>query len=292
MREDKNIKIDISPIPISKKISEELFLPPSKVIGQILGAGLNKMAMRARKYYYASEQEILDFKNDLSDKVNRIPFENRTVQNLSLTQKTLDDSQYKLTIKEVRDFFSSLIASTLDEQKSPYVHPRFSSVLQEIDYNEAFLISYLKEYKVFEMVDPFIQFDDSSLYFSDRENHTRILMKYTNKETVFYYRSTDFQFEYSNDIKFSISVLKGLEIIEPCFEESSTDPSPFTEPDNIHIQLDDRTFEYYMKEELLKIPEVQSFYDKQAKNHSFTLEYKTKSYCLTEFGRRLVRVIF
>lgn len=283
----KGTKIEISPIPISEEVSKELLIPASTIIGQVLGAGLNKLAIRARKYYLTTEHELINFQESLSKKANEIPLENRTTENLSITQKSIDDSKYSLSKQEVRELFENLIIASLDDRNNEVIHPRFSSIIKELDVSEAKLLYYFKKHRSIDIIDYYYSNSESTYSFHDNmgyrvwidpeEQQPDKLPSYTYQIST--YNKVDFEQ--------SISILESMSILEKSYyyssEEKNSECFPWFKNNNSEIDT-------IILKKLMKFPEIKEF-SKSRFHTDGKDEYTLQLYSLTSLGSDLISLI-
>lgn len=310
MSEDKkqtDININIEPFPFPEKAIENLTLKPTEIIGEVISAGLNKLALKARMSYYLTEYELSMFKESLNTKSNEIPQEHRTFNNLDITQKILSDSTFKLKQAEVRDLFENLIVASLDDRKSDYVHPRFSSILTEIQKEEAELLKYLHEFKTIKLIDPYyVQYNhflssNTSCYFSGNRGFKIFEENTISFKEYGYYNSQlelviieDSHYKES-DISFQISILKGLEILTEAYTKEF-ETLEITD-DTLEIHFDDiHTHNLSNDIRIKKLKKFKPFKDfislDEGEIPIEAIEFDTETYKLTEFGEKLLKCLF
>lgn len=128
--------------PISNVIN-----PITTNIGNTLGdlwflalGGISQCAEKKRIKYAA---ELEKFKQSLETKVDSIPPERRIEPDTQIACQALDDSKYCVGSAEIREMFANLIASTMDSRFSNNIHPSFSSILKQMNSNDA---NFFKEF--------------------------------------------------------------------------------------------------------------------------------------------------
>lgn len=120
---------------------EELANPIAHEIGQGLGGIASLIFNPARKIGIISRKNIEDFEEKIYSKTDKIPQENRDNSKQGLALKALEDSAYQLESDDLREMFSNLISSTLDNSKNDKVHPSFSSLLKDMSSSDAKLFN-------------------------------------------------------------------------------------------------------------------------------------------------------
>lgn len=128
-------------IPNSTK--EEVLNPASNLIGQAFRGIAHKLLDPLVRYNIVKDAEINAFANNVRNKTDSVPIENRDASKLGLTYKAVEDSVYQLNAKELREMFSNLISATVDNRKNNYVKPSFSSILKDISPEDAKLFRFI-----------------------------------------------------------------------------------------------------------------------------------------------------
>ncbi|PZL74091.1 hypothetical protein CI088_07795 [Enterococcus plantarum] len=292
MSEKKDVtKIELSPISVPEEVVTDLVAPTSKIIGQVLGAALNKVTLKARKYYLASEYDLKEFEKSLTLKLNQIPLSNRTSDNLAIATKTISDSRYSLTKTDVRELFENIIVSTVDSSKSELVHPRFSSIIRELDVNEAKLLKFLKKHRSIDILDFYLSGDDYSVFFSQNIGFHLWLKpndisndEHYNLEPITTYQESEL---ISNKIDISISILESFDIIEPTVYYSSEDEYSVEFP-----WFNPKKIDPLIINKLLKIPEIELFAKKRLSQYpNETTAFEIQQYSLTTLGIELMSIL-
>ncbi|EHK2405366.1 DUF4393 domain-containing protein [Clostridium perfringens] len=140
---EHKIKLEI-PDCISKPI-EECITPVTKSLGSSIGntisvawelafGGLNA---KLEKVKYKRQKDVESFKQELDSKINKIPLENLTEAEMHIVGPTLEASKYYFEKEDLRNMFSSLIASSVDISKSNLVHPSFVEIIKQLSSNDA-----------------------------------------------------------------------------------------------------------------------------------------------------------
>jgi hypothetical protein len=293
---NKVTKIEISPITVPEEVITDLVAPTSKIIGQVLGAALNKLFLKARKSYLIDEHEIHELTTSLKNKSNSIPEMNRTIDNLAITHKIIDDAEYKLKKQELRELFENLVTTSLDNRYTNLIHPKFSSVLKELDSDEALLLKYLHQHNSITLVRPFYVEEDpiieGSIAYFNQNNGYDFMIEYPEVDFDSFnpYRDIYNLKLKSTGVAFSMSVLEGEALIYEKNTSSSVyiRENPF-EPTLQKDELLDEKIRYYLSEDKkLQYFLTSDHFDRATKK----LEYHLIRYELTEFGSRLIRCLF
>lgn len=107
----------------------------------------NKVFSRAIEYQIVREAELKKLASDTNKYFNLIPENDRDDSKLGLTLKDMEDSQYQVTDKELRDMFARLIAKTMDKRINSDIPPAFSDILKNLSSNEAIICKILYKSK-------------------------------------------------------------------------------------------------------------------------------------------------
>ena len=83
-----------------------------------------------------------DFKTSLENKVAAIPPEQLCEPSLSVVGPALDASKYSFEEPEIREMFAKLIASSMDRQRAPSIHPSFSEIIRQMSPLDAQNLTY------------------------------------------------------------------------------------------------------------------------------------------------------
>lgn len=144
MNFDPNIINSISEsIPNTTK--EALLNPTAINIGKSVGGISRLFLMPFLKMNIITQKNLEDFEKEIYKKSDDIPIENRDKSKLGLALKAIEDSKYQLDSEDLRQLFVNLISSTIDNRKNNNCHPRFSTILSEMDNNDAIFLNRLIE---------------------------------------------------------------------------------------------------------------------------------------------------
>lgn len=144
MNIDPNIINSLSEsIPSSTK--EALLNPTVTNLGNSIGGISRLLLMPLLKINIITKKNLEDFEKEIYTKSDTIPLGNRDESKLGLTLKAIEDSKYQLASEDLRSLFVNLISSTVDNRKNTNCHPRFSTILSEMDNNDAIFLNELIE---------------------------------------------------------------------------------------------------------------------------------------------------
>lgn len=82
--------------------------------------------------------------SNLNDKVKNIPEEDLVELPAHIVGPLLEDmAKFYHDEEYLRDLFSSLIASTMDRNKSDFIHPSFKSIIDQLSADDAKFLRYI-----------------------------------------------------------------------------------------------------------------------------------------------------
>lgn len=117
---EHKIKLEI-PDCISKPI-EEGITPVTKSLGSSIGNTISVawelafggLDAKLEKAKYKRQKDVESFRKELDSKINKIPLENVTEAEMHIVGPTLEASKYYFEKEDLRNMFSSLIASSVE----------------------------------------------------------------------------------------------------------------------------------------------------------------------------------
>lgn len=155
---DHKIKLEF-PDCISKPI-EEGITPVTKSLGSSIGNTISVawelafggLDTKLQKVKYKRLKDVESFRQELNSKINKIPLENVTEAEMHIVGPTLEASKYYFEKEDLRNMFSSLIASSVDKTKSTLVHPSFVEIIKQLSSIDAKNILFLSKESKFPIV--------------------------------------------------------------------------------------------------------------------------------------------
>lgn len=118
---------------------------PGRALDDIMTLiGFEKLHVVAEKKRAKREQNILDYKESIAQKLSNIPKENIQEPPLSVVGPALEASKYYIEEEELREMFANLIANSMDDRKKGEVHPSFVEIIKQLNVNEAHILEYIK----------------------------------------------------------------------------------------------------------------------------------------------------
>nr|DAN45582.1 MAG TPA: protein of unknown function (DUF4393) [Caudoviricetes sp.] len=134
-------------LPISSETGDALAKPIAESVGNagkdILEAVFHVALDGIRRFNMQRQFKLDKFQKELEEGTSSIPLENRDDSKLGLVLKAIEDSKYQLDEDDIRELFTKLITSTLDNRKSDKVLPIFSTIISNMTPSEANLLKSL-----------------------------------------------------------------------------------------------------------------------------------------------------
>lgn len=97
------------------------------------------------KIQYKREINLNDFKESLNSNLQEIPTENIQDPKISLLGPALEASKFYIDEKIIRDMFSNLIASSMDNRKNNDIHHSFVEIIKQMSSDDAILFKHLSK---------------------------------------------------------------------------------------------------------------------------------------------------
>lgn len=122
---------------------------PSQTIGTIINDILymasHKLAFQAEAIRIKQQHALEQYKKSLEEKIEQIPEANLAQPNIQLIGTAVDDCQYCLEHKELREMFANLIAASLDTTKSERATPFLSMIIKRLTPYDTLILSLFSE---------------------------------------------------------------------------------------------------------------------------------------------------
>ncbi len=132
----------------STEVGKEVLSKPSQAIGKTLTDiwevvfGLSWSEKRQKKEI-AMYNNIEKFKEEISTKSQQIPEENRQEPEIDIVGSVLEASKFKVNKEEIRDMFSNILVSAMDNSKAENIHPSFVEMIKQLSSLDAQNLYYL-----------------------------------------------------------------------------------------------------------------------------------------------------
>lgn len=125
---------------LPESVQQDLFGPPAKTTGQALDSLITIISLPLLKAGIVAKAELEKFKSDTRKRLEEIPEQHRDKTKLGLAMKAIEESFYQLSEDDLREMFSKLIASTVDDRVNSFIGPRHATVLSQLRPVEAKLL--------------------------------------------------------------------------------------------------------------------------------------------------------
>jgi hypothetical protein len=195
--DDKSIGIKVELPEIVNKALEK----PATILGEKLSDLIEIIfgGITYKKQEFICKREINfeKFKRELNMKIKAIPEENKIEPKESLVGPALEALKYRIDVDEIRNMFSSLIASSLNSETTESVHPGFIEIIKNLSAEDAKAIEKFALGRD-RIIFPIISIDENVMSIPNDMNHFCLL-------------AHDFGFQKSNII---ISSLLRIGLIE------------------------------------------------------------------------------
>lgn len=122
---------------------------PAATIGETISdcmylvfGGISQMAALKRAKYAI---ELEQFKSDLEKKLNAVPEDKRIEPNTQVICTALDNMRFCVEEEKLRDMFSSLIANSINADKTNLVHPSYGEIIKQMTSLDASIFMWMSE---------------------------------------------------------------------------------------------------------------------------------------------------
>lgn len=113
----------------------------SDCIYLVFGGISQKAALKRAKYAI----ELEHFKTELEDKLNAVPEDKRIEPNTQVICTALDNMRFCVEEEKLRDMFSSLIANSINSDKTNLVHPSYGEIIKQMTSLDASIFLWLSK---------------------------------------------------------------------------------------------------------------------------------------------------
>ena len=240
---------------------EYLLNPTAETIGQSLDGIATALCWPLLKLRIIQKNKLKQFAEEIRNKNDQIPVENRDSSKIGLAIKAIEEARYQLNEDDVRQMYVNLIASTVDNRKNSIVNPRLATVVSQFGIKEAKLMEeiYLPDNRS-------LPTSEIWAFAKDLRYNYKLSQRYVfihNKPTLQYHSSID--------------ILKSLGVINATNKRKLTTGNS---EQNYKI----------MKDIIQASKDYKSM--KDVLNQNEYLEYMPSYITLTDFGRYLCHCIF
>lgn len=240
---------------------EYLLNPTAETIGQSLDGIATALCWPLLKLRIIQKNKLKQFAEEIRNKNDQIPVENRDSSKIGLAIKAIEEARYQLNEDDVRQMYVNLIASTVDNRKNSIVNPRLATVVSQFGIKEAKLMEeiYLPDNRS-------LPTSEIWVFAKDLRYNYKLSQRYVfihNKPTLQYHSSID--------------ILKSLGVINATNKRKLT-----TRNSEQNYKI--------MKDIIQASKDYKSM--KDVLNENEYLEYMPSYITLTDFGRDLCHCIF
>lgn len=129
---------------IVPKFLDEALTPVAKELGQRLADLVSLAFTPIIKLKGKRDHNLEIFLSNLNDKVKNIPEEDLIEPPAHIVGPLLEDmAKFYHDEEYLRDLFSNLIASTMDRNKSDFIHPSFKFIIDQLSADDAKFLKYI-----------------------------------------------------------------------------------------------------------------------------------------------------
>lgn len=100
------------------------------------------------KIQFRRDLNLQLLKDDIQRDVESIPQENLQEPKLSIIGPALESAKFYIEEEEIREMFSKLISSAMDDRKNIYAHHSFVEIIKQLSPNDAILLKHLYKLEV------------------------------------------------------------------------------------------------------------------------------------------------
>lgn len=116
----------------------------SKAIATLLDFFNNTILYPMQKYNLYAENKLNTFANELQEKASNIPKENLIEPKINILGPTIEGLKYNLDEEHIKEMFTNILLSNMDNRKQSNVHPSFIPIVQQLSKADALLLKTLK----------------------------------------------------------------------------------------------------------------------------------------------------
>lgn len=136
-----DIKIELP--ELVNKALEKPALTIGEKISDLIEIVFGGITYKKQELMYKREVNFQKFKNELTEKINKIPLEERTEPSESIIAPTLEAAKYRIDTDEIRSMFINLIVSSVDDKTSSSVHPAYIEIIKNLSADDALALQIL-----------------------------------------------------------------------------------------------------------------------------------------------------
>lgn len=223
---DDNINYSTSIDNAIKNITDK----PTQSIGTTLNdiwflmfGGISEKADKKR---LRIAKNIDDFRNELYKKTELIPDEKRIEPDFQVVSMSLENAKFAIDAEEVRNMFSTLIASSMNSDLSNIVHPSFAEMIKQMSPLDAKIAKQILSTSSFPVIKIRQQAKSTPRFKENGFEH----FKYFNSGVDLVSHLTLIgDIDDINDIPTCLNNLERLGLIQISYEVFFTDPTYYAE---------------------------------------------------------------
>lgn len=100
------------------------------------------------KIQHKREIDLNEFKKNIESNLKDIPDENLKEPNISLLGPAIEASKFYIDEKVIRNLFSNLISSSMDNRKNEDIHHSFVEIIKQMSGDDAILFEHLSKKEI------------------------------------------------------------------------------------------------------------------------------------------------
>lgn len=143
---------------------EYLLNPTAKTVGQSLDGIATALCWPLLKLRIIEKNKLEQFANEIRNKNNQIPIENRDSSKIGLAIKAIEEARYQLSKDDIRRMYVNLISSTVDNRKNDVVTPRLATVVSQLGSNEADFLNTINRMTSHQIIYGYMSIQDKKTY--------------------------------------------------------------------------------------------------------------------------------
>lgn len=128
------------------EIYKDAIQPSAKVVGQMgetLAKTINAAFIPLRIIVWKAEEIENSIKSGLEEKMKNVSLEDIQTPNPRIAGPTLEGLRYSAQEKELREMYTSLLASSMNRKTASNVHPSFPEIIKQLCSEEAKILEFL-----------------------------------------------------------------------------------------------------------------------------------------------------
>ena len=181
---------------------------------------------KAEKKRLQVAKNIEDFRNELHEKTEQIPNEKRIDPDFQTVSLSLENAKFAINVKEIRDMFSTLVASSMNSDLSDSVHPSFAEMIKQMSPRDAIVAKRVLSTATFPVIKIRKQEKSESLFKESDFEHFKFSK--TGSDHIHHLAAIE-NIDDLYDIPPCLNNLERLGLIQISYEQYFTNPIQYTE---------------------------------------------------------------